>query len=82
MRLRCSADRHEIRQQYIPMMWLKLINKLQAKGRDAVPEVIALMDEYYLTRDDFDAIMELGLGKMSMDQVKIESHTKANFTRT
>ncbi|KAJ6279280.1 replication factor c subunit 1 [Bipolaris maydis] len=61
MRLRSSGDRHEIRQQY----------KLQKEGKEAVPEIIELMDSYYLTKDDFDAIMELG----------IDSQAKSTFTR-
>lgn len=43
--------------------------------------MIELMDSYFLTRDDFDAIMELGVGHMSQDTVKIESQAKATFTR-
>jgi replication factor C subunit 1 len=47
-----------------------------------VGEVIDLMDSYYLTREDFDAIQELGVGPMTEENVKIESKTKAAFTRT
>ncbi|KAF2005284.1 DNA replication factor C, large subunit [Amniculicola lignicola CBS 123094] len=81
MRLRSSGDRHEVRQQYIPMMWTQLVKKLEQEGNDAVPEMIDLMDSYFLTRDDYDAIMELGVGPMDQDKVKIESQAKAAFTR-
>ena len=40
------------------------------------------MDSYFLTKDDFDAIMELGVGPMDMQKVKIDTQTKATFTRT
>ena len=40
------------------------------------------MDSYYLTRDDFDAIQELGVGYMAEEGVNIETKTKAAFTRT
>ena len=81
MRLKSSGDHNEIRQQYLPVLWYQLIQRLEAEGRDAVGEVIELMDSYYLTRDDFDAIKELGVGTQSEDKVNIETQTKAAFTR-
>jgi replication factor C subunit 1 len=39
------------------------------------------MDSYYLTRDDFDYIKELGVGPQSEDRINIDSQTKAAFTR-
>ncbi|OCK77476.1 DNA replication factor C, large subunit [Lepidopterella palustris CBS 459.81] len=81
MRLRSSGDRHEIRQQYIPLLWTKLVKKLEMEGKDAVSEVIDLMDSYFLTRDDFDAILELGVGYMDQGKVEIETQAKATFTR-
>ncbi|KAI9832329.1 MAG: hypothetical protein M1826_002015 [Phylliscum demangeonii] len=81
MRLRSSGDRHEIRQQYLPALWYQMIRRLQVQGKEAVEPVIELMDSYFLTRDDFDAIVELGLGPMDIEKVKIDSQAKATFTR-
>jgi replication factor C subunit 1 len=81
MRLRSSGDRHEIRQQYIPLLWEKMVKKMAMEGKEAVPEVIELMDSYFLTKDDFDAIMELGVGYMDQDRVKLETQAKSTFTR-
>lgn len=81
MRLRSSGDRHEVRQQYHPTLWNMLVKKLQVEGKDAVEDVIKLMDSYFLTKDDFDAIVELGVGPMDQESVKIETQTKATFTR-
>ncbi|RMZ89435.1 hypothetical protein DV736_g3345, partial [Chaetothyriales sp. CBS 134916] len=85
MRLRTSADRHEIRQQYIPALWEHTAAKLIDGGKQAVSGVIDFMDSYYLTRDDYDAIIELGVGPMDMDAgsgvKKLDSQTKATFTR-
>lgn len=81
MRLRVTADRHEIRQTYLPVLFDKLVKRLQVKGKDAVPDVIELMDSYYLTKDDWDAILELGVGDADMENVKIETQAKATFTR-
>ena len=82
MRLRSSGDRHEIRQQYLPVLWTHLIKRLEVEGKESVEDVIDLMDSYFLTRDDFDYIMELGLGPQDMEDVTLETQTKANFTRT
>jgi replication factor C subunit 1 len=81
MRLRSSADRHEVRQHYVPMLWNQTARKLAVEGKEAVQDVIDLLDSYFLTKDDFDAVLELGVGPMDEGQVKIESQTKATFTR-
>lgn len=81
MRLRASGDRHEIRQQYLPILWYRLIKVLEQRGKDCLEDVIELMDSYYLTKDDWDAILELGVGPMSMELIKLETQTKASFTR-
>lgn len=81
MRLRSSGDRHEIRQQYLPVLWTQLIKRLEVEGKESVDEVIDLMDSYFLTRDDFDYIMELGLGPQDQEKVHLETQTKATFTR-
>lgn len=81
MRLRSIGDRDEIRQQYFPVLWSKLIRRLMDEGKDSVEDVIDLMDSYFLTREDWDAMVELGLGPMDESKVKIDSQTKATFTR-
>ena len=81
MRLRSSGDRHEIRQQYLPVLWTQMIRRLEVEGKDCVDEVIDLMDSYFLTRDDFDYMIELGLGPQDQEKVHLETQTKASFTR-
>ena len=82
MRLRASGDRHEIRQQYLPLLWYRLVKELQLQGKDALESIIDLMDSYYLTKDDWDAIVELGVGPMEMEHSKIDTNVKTSFTRT
>ncbi|KZL66047.1 replication factor rfc1 c terminal domain-containing protein, partial [Colletotrichum incanum] len=82
MRLKSSGDANEIRQQYLPVLWDQTVRRLSVEGKDSVDEIIALMDSYYLTRDDFDAIQELGVGPQAEGRADIESKTKAAFTRT
>ncbi|PHH82916.1 hypothetical protein CDD82_4350 [Ophiocordyceps australis] len=81
MRLKSSGDHNEVRQQYMPLLWDRLVHRLQVEGTEAVEHVIGLMDSYYLTREDFDAIQELGVGPMAEENVRIETKTKASFTR-
>ena len=81
MRLRASGDRHEVRQQYLPTLWYQLVQRLQSQGKEAVPDIIELMDSYFLTKDDWDALLELGVGPMNAEDVKIDSQTKSAFTR-
>ncbi|KAL8630819.1 hypothetical protein Q9189_003488 [Teloschistes chrysophthalmus] len=81
MRLRASGDRYQIRQEYLPLLWQKLVNQLNVKGKDGVSDVISLMDSYFLTRDDWDAIVELGVGPMNENNVRLDTQTKATFTR-
>ena len=81
MRLRTTGNRDEIRQQYMPLVWDKLVRRLMDEGKESVEGVIDFMDTYFLTRDDFDAMLELGLGPMDQANVKLETQTKATFTR-
>ena len=81
MRVRSSGDRHEVRQSYIPIFWEQLVKRLEVEGKEAVQEVIDLMDSYYLTKDDFDGIMELGVGYMDQEKLKIDKQAKSTFTR-
>lgn len=81
MRLRASGDRYEIRQQYLPLLWYRLVQDLERRGKECVGEVIGLMDSYFLTKDDWDALLELAVGPMTVESVKIDSQTKATFTR-
>ena len=54
---------------------------MMAEGKDGVEQVIDFMDSYFLTREDWDAIVELGVGPMDQEKVKIETQAKATFTR-
>ncbi|KAM0756309.1 DNA replication factor C, large subunit [Meredithblackwellia eburnea MCA 4105] len=84
MRLRVSGDRREIRQSYIPTLFPKIVAPLQERGADGIDEVIQLLDDYYLTKEDWDAIIELGVGDgFGQEEVlkKIPSSVKSAFTR-
>ena len=48
-----------------------------------IDDVISVMDEYYLSKEDWDTIVELGVGDHSDALVlkKISTATKTSFTR-
>ncbi|TID23926.1 hypothetical protein CANINC_003087 [Pichia inconspicua] len=74
----------DLRLDYIPFMRNKLLDPLVTKGSDGIPQLLELMDEYYLTKEDFDNIMELQVnGTMKVDDVykKIPTSVKSAFTR-
>lgn len=84
MRLKVSGDRKEIRQSYLPVLYPKLYDPLVEEGDAAIEQVIELMDEYYLTKDEWDAIIEIfAMGDASVDDLmkRIPTKVKASFTR-
>lgn len=82
IRLKTSGDHNEVRQQYLPVLWHQIVKRLEVEGKECVPDVIELMDSYYLTREDFDSIKELGVGPMNEEGLNIDTQTKSAFTRT
>jgi replication factor C subunit 1 len=51
--------------------------------QSAVEDVIERMDEYYLSREDWDTVVELGVDQNKDDQVlkKISAATKTTLTK-
>ncbi|KAI8844475.1 replication factor RFC1 C terminal domain-containing protein [Chytriomyces cf. hyalinus JEL632] len=83
MRLHVSADKNEVRQSYLPAL-APLITLPLAKDSSGVEQVIQTMDDYYLTREDWDSILDLGLDECSAKALTadIPTATKTAFTRT
>jgi replication factor C subunit 1 len=83
MRLKVSGDRREIRQSYVPTLFPKLIMPLVERGSEAIDPVIELLDDYYLTKDEWETIAELGVGDNQSEALlkRIPGATKAAFTR-
>ncbi|KAI0689101.1 DNA replication factor C large subunit [Cytidiella melzeri] len=83
MRLKTSADKLQLRQSYIPALFPFIVKPLMTTGVSAVDEVIDRMDEYFLNREDWDALVELGLDEFQEDVVlkKISTATKTAFTK-
>ncbi|KAI0285111.1 DNA replication factor C large subunit [Russula aff. rugulosa BPL654] len=83
MRLKVSGDKPEIRLSYLPAMFPLLVQPLMDQGSNAVEDVIKDMDDYYISREDWDTIVELGIGEQKEDVVlkKIATATKSALTR-
>ncbi|KAF9568365.1 hypothetical protein EC968_002933 [Mortierella alpina] len=83
MRLKISGDKNEVRQSYLPALFPALTRPLVEKGLDAIPELIEFMDSYYISKEDWDTVLELGIGRNDGQAVlaKIAPQTKAAFTR-
>ena len=78
MRLHTCGDKHEIRMQYLPYMAPRLTKPLLG-DESGVDTVIEFMDQYYITREDWDSIMDLGYQDLIQN---IPTKTKTLFTRT
>ncbi|KAM6493294.1 Replication factor RFC1 C terminal domain containing protein [Amanita muscaria] len=83
MRLKVSGDKSEIRHSYIPAFHPHLVQPLAENGTTAAEKVIRRMDEYYLSKEDWDTIVELGVGDHKDEIIlkKIPPATKTAFTR-
>ncbi|KAK9365344.1 replication factor RFC1 C terminal domain-containing protein [Lipomyces kononenkoae] len=82
-RLRISGDRYEVRLQYLSAFFDHLYTPIATDGIEGVSTLIDFMDSYYLTKEDFDAILELGVGPQNGEELwkKIPTATKTAFTR-
>ncbi|KAJ2726231.1 DNA replication factor C complex subunit Rfc1 [Coemansia sp. Benny D115] len=80
MRLRISADKTEVRQSYIPAMVSDLVMPLINQGVDGIPDVVSFMDHYYLSKDHWDAMLELHLDGERLLK-RIPTAVKSAFTR-
>lgn len=82
LRLKTSANKFAVGMEYLSIFKDRLTKPLISKGSDGVQNVLHTMKEYYLTREDFDTIVELSTWPGQVDlMTKIDSKVKAAFTR-
>jgi replication factor C subunit 1 len=88
MRLVTAASRFEVREQYLPYFFPRLIKPLldakqSGNTEGAVSAIVDFMDDYFLTLDDRDAILELGMDENNAEELlkKVPPATKTAFTR-
>jgi len=83
MRLKLATDSTDLRLEMQPLLAFKLLAPLLMKGTDTIPEVIDFMDEYFITKEDWDVIMELGVGPNNTEDMakRLPTAVKSAFTR-
>ncbi|KAG9479618.1 hypothetical protein GDO78_011574 [Eleutherodactylus coqui] len=80
--LRTRTSKCALNLDYLSYMRDKLVQPLTAHGADGVPEVVDLMDTYYLMKEDYDNIMEIcSWGGKPTPFSKLDPKVKAAFTR-
>ncbi|KAM9913055.1 hypothetical protein OXX69_001969 [Metschnikowia pulcherrima] len=82
-RLRTSTSKSDFRLDYVPVLRDALTKPLLSEGEGGIPEVIDTMDQYYFTKDDWDSVLELGVGNKTGAEVLkgISTKVKSAFTR-
>jgi replication factor C subunit 1 len=77
-----SGSARAFRLDYIPVLTMTMATPLIKNGQDAIPEVIERLDAYYLQKDDWNAIMELGCFKKDFGPLDaISGAIKSALTR-
>ena len=68
---------------YLPVMKDKLLTPLLRYGTEGISEVIQLLDDYYLTKEDWDTVMDFMIGSDRTEPLlkKIPTTVKSSFTR-
>lgn len=78
------TNSEELRQVYIPYLRDMLLNVLIKNGNDGIDSVLSTLDSYYLTKEDFDSMIELGISgtRKSDDRFKtLPTGVKSALTR-
>lgn len=83
MSLRTRASKGALNLDYLSYMRDKLVQPLLTQGSDGVQEVVDLMDNYYLMKEDFDNIMEISSwGGKPSPFTRVDPKVKSAFTRS
>ncbi|CAH2300036.1 replication factor C subunit 1 isoform X1 [Pelobates cultripes] len=82
MCLRTHTSKRDLNLDYLPYMRDTLVRPLSVRGADGVQDVVDMMDNYYLMKEDFDNIMEIcNWGGKPGPFSKLDPKVKAAFTR-
>ncbi|QLQ81472.1 hypothetical protein HG537_0F02330 [Torulaspora globosa] len=82
-KLSTSANGSSLRLDYIPTLKRRLLNPIVKDGSEGISSVITVMDKYYLTKEDWDNIMDFLVGPDATAAIlkKIPTAVKTAFTR-
>lgn len=81
-----ECDRTALRLSYLPVLRHALVKPLMEKAKEGIPEVLGMMNDYCLSREDFDTVMDITKFKShypwAADRYKdVETATKTAFTK-
>lgn len=81
------ADRTALRLDYCSTLKLSLVQPLLKDGKEGIPKVLTIMNDYALKREDLDSIFDLTKFKTKSSwgedvYKKVETAVKTAFTRT
>ncbi|AMD22716.1 HHL054Cp [Eremothecium sinecaudum] len=81
-RLSTSASKFSFRMNYMSCLKRRLLNPLVEEGTSGIPKIISVMDSYYLSKEDWDTIMDFLVGHEKTEAVlkKIPAGDKRAFT--
>ncbi|KAI9290817.1 RFC1-domain-containing protein [Neoconidiobolus thromboides FSU 785] len=84
MKVKISGDKNELRQNYLLTLNNKLTKELIKDGNNGISKTIQLMDNYYLDKEDWDTLIDLGIGSQAGSEILkgIPTSVKSAFTRT
>uniref|UniRef100_S4RTR9 Replication factor C subunit 1 n=1 Tax=Petromyzon marinus TaxID=7757 RepID=S4RTR9_PETMA len=82
MSLRTHACQRAVNLEYLGALRNELARPLQTWGSEGVAQTLSLMDDYCLTKEDVDSLMEVSSYHGSTDPLaKLDPKVKAAFTR-
>lgn len=82
-RLRTSTSKEELRLEYVPIFGKVLTAPLLKRAEEGIPEVIDTMDYYYMSKEDWESVLDFGVGNNKGADIlkKIPTKVKSAFTR-
>lgn len=82
-RMRTSTSKNELRLDYVPTLALRLSAPLINEGEEGIPQVVGYMDNYYITKEDWDNLIDFGVGNNTGANIlaQIPTKVKSAFTR-
>lgn len=78
---RITGNKTDVALEYLPLLKHALTKPLLESEQDGVKDVLQIMENYYLLREDFDSILDLSLWPEQVDpRTKISPKVSKYFT--
>jgi len=76
-----SGGEQAVCRDYLPLLRYRLTQPMHKQGKDGIPDVIHVMKEYHLDRENWDTITQGEVGLRLQDLYDIDKAVKSAFTR-